>query len=206
MREKIESVFCTKVYYFYGSRESGPLAGECKAGLLHVFTFNNVIEIIDAKNQSMKKGENGNVVVTNLHNCIMPFIRYEIGDIGILGPKKCRCGNPLPTLEKVVGRTAEQFVKEDGSIIDASTFFAHLIGVWLNKGLIKKFPVVQEDYKKIRILVVPGGNLDEIEQKNIENEIEVVMGKDCNIIWDFVDDIPKTKSGKYLYAKSLVTR
>jgi acyl-coenzyme A synthetase/AMP-(fatty) acid ligase len=32
------------------------------------------------------------------------------------------------------------------------------------------------------------------------------MGQECQIKWDFVDDIPKTVSGKYLYTKSLVWR
>ena len=32
------------------------------------------------------------------------------------------------------------------------------------------------------------------------------MGKNCEIVWDFVDEIPKTKSGKFLYTKTLVSR
>jgi len=32
------------------------------------------------------------------------------------------------------------------------------------------------------------------------------MGDDCTIEWDFVDDIKKTTSGKYLYTISRLTK
>lgn len=203
MREKIESVFGTKLYDFYGSRETASLAGECRCGLMHIFEFNNYIEILDENNQLAKDGQEGRIIVTNLHNYAMPFIRYEIGDMAVLGPHKCKCGNILPTLERIYGRIEEQFIRKDGGIV-IGYYFVHLMGVVLNKGFIKKFQVIQEDYDKIRILVIPNKTLPDVEKKDIEDKIKVQMGQDCKIIWDFVDDIPKTRSGKYLYTISLL--
>jgi phenylacetate-CoA ligase len=204
MREKIETVFGTKLHDFYGSREVSNLAGECKEGLMHVFMFWNYVEILN-NNQPVKEGEEGKVIVTNLHNYSMPFIRYEIGDMAVLGPEKCECGNILPSLKKITGRITDHFVKEDGTIIPAE-FFIHLIGVVCNRGFVKKFQVIQEDYKRIKLLVILEGNIGESEKEDIEDKIKLVMGKDCKIIWDFVEEIPSTKSGKYLYTKSLVWR
>jgi len=203
MRQKIETVFGTKLYNFYGSREVASIAGECKYGLMHIFLFNNYVEILDNRNRPVKSGIEGRVIVTNLHNYSMPFIRYEIGDMAILGPARCKCGSLLPTLKNVTGRITDHFLKEDGTVIPAE-FFISFFGVFWNKGLINKFQVIQEDYKKIRILVVPAGNIDRSEKKFIEDKIKIVMGEDCDIVWDFVDNIPKTKSGKYIYTKSLV--
>jgi len=203
MREKIETVFGTKLYDFYGSRETASLAGECKRGLMHIFAVNNHIEVIDTHDQPVSEGEKGRIIVTNLHNYSMPFIRYEIGDMAALGPNKCKCGNILPTLKRIDGRIEEQFVRKDGNIV-IGYFFVHLMGVVLNKGFIKKFQVIQEDHDKIRILIVPEVTLPSSERKDIEAKIKLQMGQDCKIIWDFVDDIPKTKSGKYLYTKSLI--
>jgi len=205
MRAMIEGVFGTKIYNFYGSRETASLAGECKYGLIHMFMFNNYMEILDKNNEPVKEGQEGRVIITNLHNYSMPFIRYEIGDMAILGSKNCKCGSPLPTLKRVTGRITDCFVKEDGTIIPAE-FFISFIGVFWNKGLIKKFQVIQEDYKQIRILVVLAGDINKPEKKFIEDKIKIAMGKDCEIIWDFVNDIPKTKSGKYIYTKSLVLK
>jgi phenylacetate-CoA ligase len=205
MREKIEATIGTKVYDFYGSRETASIAGECKNGLIHNFSFNNYIEIVDRDNNPVDEGQTGRVIVTNLHNYSMPLIRYEIGDMAILGPKKCNCGNFLPCLTKIYGRIDEQFIREDGNIV-IGYFFIHLLGVLLNKGLIKKFQLIQEDYNKIRILAVVDKGLPEPEMNEIEHKIKFQMGENCKIIWEFVDTIPTSKSGKYLYTKSLIKK
>jgi phenylacetate-CoA ligase len=202
MREKIESVFGTKLYDYYGSREVNGMAGECKYGLMHVFMFMNYLEILGSNNQPVGEGEEGKIVVTNLHNYSMPLIRYEIGDMAVLGPEKCKCGNVLPTLKKVTGRITDHFVKEDGTIIHGE-YFTHLFYL---KDWVKTFQVIQEDYQKVRILVVAKGKVIESEKKDIEDKMKLVMGQDCHILWDFINEIPKTPQGKYLYTKSLVWR
>jgi len=202
MREKIESVFGTKLYDFYGSREAASIAAECKNGLMHVFMFNNYVEILDGLNQPVQEGKEGRVIVTNLHNYSMPFIRYEIGDVAVVGPEQCECGNPLPTLKKVTGRITDHFVKEDGTIIHGE-FFTHLFYL---KDWVRAFQVIQEDFKRIKILVVLKENINEQEKEDIEDKIKLVMGQDCKVIWEFVEEIPTTPQGKYLYTKSLVRR
>jgi len=205
MRGQIERVFGRKVYNFYGSREVGNLAGECKDGLMHSFAFWNYQELLDEHNRPVKQGKEGKVVVTNLFNYSMPLIRYEIGDMAVLGPKRCLCGNILPTFEKVTGRITDHFILKNGATVPAE-FFIHLLGVVCNAGEIKQFQVIQEDYDRIRILVVMGAGLTEEYRKGVESKIKVAVGSDCEITWDFVDSIPKTPTGKYLYTRSLVRR
>lgn len=205
MRTTIEAVFGTKLYDFYGSRETASIAGECKDSLIHIFSFNNYIEIVDRNNNSVIEGQEGRIIVTALHNYSMPFIRYEIGDMAVLGPEKCTCGNFLPCITKISGRLEEQFIKKDGSIV-IGYFFVHLLGVYLNKGFIKKFQVIQEDFDRIRIITVLDKGLPESEKSEIEQKIRVEMGSNCKIIWDFVDTIQNTQSGKYLYTQSFVKR
>jgi len=203
MKTNIETVFGTRVYDFYGSRETASIAGECKDNLIHIFSFNNYLEILDRNNNPVKEGQEGRIIVTNLHNYSMPFIRYEIGDAAILGPKKCNCESFLPSLEKISGRLEENFIKKDGSIV-IGYFFVHLIGVLLNKGFIKKFKVIQEDYDKIKIYAVLDRGLLRTDRNEIEEKIRLQMGSDCSILWEFVEDIPNAQSGKFLYTKSLV--
>jgi phenylacetate-CoA ligase len=203
MRETIQSSFGTKVYNFYGSREVSNLAGECKEGLMHPFMFWNYQEVLDNHDQPVKEGEEGRVIVTNLFNYSMPIIRYEIGDMAILGPGKCNCGLTLPTFREVTGRITDHFILNNGTTVPAE-YFIHLLGVVCNKGEIEKFQVIQEDYDTIRILAVPKDEVSDHYRSNIDAKIRLVMGQGCKIKWDFVDDIPKTPSGKYLYTKSLV--
>lgn len=202
MRQKIEAVFGTKLYDFYGSREAATIAGECKYGLRHIFMFNNYVEILDNYNQPVEEGGEGKVIITNLHNYSMPLIRYEIGDMAILGPKECSCGNLLPTLKKITGRITDHFIKEDGTIISG----AALTLTFNLKDWVKAFQIIQEDYKRVTILIVPQGDVDNDEKHEIEDKIKFLLGQDCQVVWEFIDEIPKTQSGKYLYIKSLIQR
>jgi len=200
MRERIENVFGTKIFDFYGSREVNGIAGECKAGLLHVFMFNNYVEVLNKHNRSVREGEMGKIIVTTLHNYSMPLIRFEIGDTAILGPKRCKCGNPLPTLKDVTGRITDHFIRDDKTIIHGE-YFTHLFYL---KDWVKAFRIIQEDYKRIRVLVTLQDDIDSKERREIESKIKLVMGKDCNVIWEFIEEIPPTQSGKHIYTKSLI--
>ena len=104
--------------------------------------------------------------------------------------KECSCGNFLPCLKKISGRLEEQFIKKDGSIV-IGYFFVHLIGVLHNKGFIKKFQVIQEDYDQIKIRAILNKELPESEKNEIEQKIRVKWEQDCKIIWDFVDEYTK---------------
>lgn len=200
MRQKIESVFGAKVYDFYGSREIGPIAGECKEGQMHIFGFNNQLEILDRTDSLVNEGH-GRVILTNLHNYSMPLIRYEIGDTAIIKTERCKCGNPLPTLRKVTGRTLNHFIREDGTIIYGGIFTL----LFNLKDWVKAYQIIQEDFKRIRILTTTD-KINESEKMEIENQIRLLMGHDCRIIWEIVDVIPETRNGKHLYVKSLISK
>jgi len=202
MRADIEACFGTKVYNFYGSREVSNLAGECTKGLMHTFDFWNYLEVLDDNNQPVKEGEEGKVVVTNLVNYAMPLIRYEIGDLALRGPAQCTCGNNLSTLKMVTGRTSDPFIKKDGTILHTG-YFTQL---FYFREWVHSFQVIQEDYLKIRLRFIPKGVVNEQEKASIEEKIRFVMGNNCEIIWEMVEEIPKTSSGKYLYRISYVWR
>lgn len=205
MREVITKAFMCPVRNFYGSREVSAIAGEGEDNLMHVFSFWNHIEILDENNRPAREGEEGNVVVTNLYNYAMPIIRYAIGDYAITGPMSDRYGYHHPTLLKIQGRSTEKFVKRDGTIVPPE-FFIHFIGVVFNAGNIKKYQVVQEDFERIRIRLVVDGKLPASLTQKIEESICRVMGTNCTVIWEEVNDIPKTPEGKFLYTYSLVKR
>jgi len=95
---------------------------------------------------------------------------------------------------------ADHVIREDKTIIHGE-YFTHLFYL---KDWIKSFQVIQEDYKKIRIFAILQGDINNTEKRDIENKIKLVMEDDCDIIWEFVDEIPVTSTGKHLYTKSLL--
>jgi phenylacetate-CoA ligase len=94
------------VFDVYGCREVMMIAGECEVhNGLHVSMENLVVEIIVTENgreRPAREGETGEVVLTDLHNFAMPFIRYANGDIATAGPTtRCPCGRALPRIRSV---------------------------------------------------------------------------------------------------------
>jgi phenylacetate-CoA ligase len=193
-REKIEQVFGTRIYDFYGARECPSIAGECSHGLMHLFTHSNRVEVLGCKSD----GDEGEVAITTLHNFSMPLIRYRIGDEAVLGPSKCGCGSPLPTLRSVIGRTNDHFLTKDGRLIHGlyfTRFLRRIVSV-------EEFKIIQEDYDRIRIVLV-AKKLDRKWTDQADARIREVMGVDCKVMWELVDEIPQS-IGKHSYTSSML--
>jgi phenylacetate-CoA ligase len=88
--------------------------------------------------------------------------------------------------------------------VSASFFGALLETVCYEGAGFEKFQVIQEDYDKIRIKIVTHKEISDQYKNDVDKKIRGVMGSECKIKWDIVDDIPKTTSGKYQYTKSLM--
>ena len=200
MREEIEEQFGAKVYDFYGSREVGAMAGECRAGNMHVFVMNNLMEVLDGDGRPVAGGSEGNLVVTCLHNYSLPMIRYAIGDTGALSSESCPCGSALPVLKKLTGRITDHFILKDGTLVHGE-FVTHLFYL---REWVEQFQVDQVEYDRVRIRVVRNGESDENDVREIEHAIQFVMGSDCKLEWEYVDSIEKSPQGKHLFTRCLV--
>src|SRR5439155_21307811 len=76
----------------------------------HVNADLAVLEVVDDDGRPVPPGTPGaKVYVTNLYNRVQPVIRYEVGDVVTMSPDPCPCGNPLPLVQSVGGRTKERF-------------------------------------------------------------------------------------------------
>jgi phenylacetate-CoA ligase len=196
MRELIEEVFNTQVYNRYGSREVGSISCE-KPNVDGLVISNDVyIEIVDNNGGKCKDGVEGDVLVTSLTNYSMPFIRYKIGDRGVLDSTKYN----FPVLKKVSGRGMEMFRTFNGGIVPAE-YFIHIIGVVINKknSWIKKFQVIQKNFNLIEVRIVRDSLELKEDLRDIEIGIQRVMGSDCRVLFNFPEDINSLKSGKFLY-------
>lgn len=195
-------VFKCPILNRYGSREMGDMACSCKADEgLHINMFSSFVEILDDNYNRCPDGEMGNIIVTSLTEYAMPLIRYNIGDVGVLSDKQCSCGRGLLMLKRVNGRNVDIFKTRDGNKVDGE-YFTHL---FYNERRIKQFQVIQDNYEDITIKIVLAEGETQASVKdfceNIKQDIYKVMGL-VKIIFDFVNDIPVTKSGKRAYTIS----
>lgn len=85
-RAYIERILETKVIERFGMEEFyWTLAAEEEPGEgLVGYAESYLFEIVDEEGHACREGETGRLLVTDLMNMVMPFIRYETGDLAVL--------------------------------------------------------------------------------------------------------------------------
>jgi phenylacetate-CoA ligase len=201
MREEIESVFPAKVFDRYGSREVSAIAAECDHHQgLHIHSPSYIVETIDPATGETVRDRAGEIVITVLNNYAMPFIRYRIGDLGILDEAPCACGRTSPRLREVIGRTSDNFVLAGGKIVHGE-YFTHL---FYGRAGVEQFQFEQEAQEAFRLRVVPARDWSEPVARSIEHDIRQTIGPKPAFTIELCDEIPKTASGKFRFTKSMV--
>lgn len=200
-RTIIEDCFNAEVFNRYGSREFSTLAHECEEhSELHMNAENLFIEVV-RNGEHAASGERGEILVTDLHNFCMPFIRYRIEDLAIPSDEeKCGCGRGLPLISTVKGRVHSLLVTTEGRYIPGE-FFPHLFKDV--KG-VKQFQVIQEVKDKLLIRIVKGEDYVENETEKALAVTKDYFGENMEILVEHVEEIPPSPSGKRHYTVSQV--
>ncbi len=202
-RQFIEETFHCRMFNRYGTRDLGGVACECDAHTgLHASIENNYIEIVRdlESGEPAPPGETGHIVVTNLNNHGMPFIRYSIEDMGAWSTRdRCPCGRELPLMAVVEGRRVDMFRTPDGRTVWGG-FASPLFGM---PG-VRRFQVVQKSLDLVVVRIVRDGELDAERLATIERTIHTALGEQVTVRFEYPDEIPVLDSGKYRYALSEV--
>lgn len=105
-----------EIFDAYTATDVGAMAAQCSHGNLHVNAESVWLETVRADDTPCADGEEGRILVTTMANGAMPLLRYDIGDIGVLGGA-CGCGLSLPKLTLTVGRERQLFRFSDGAAV-----------------------------------------------------------------------------------------
>ena len=198
-RKAIETQFNCKVFDGYGG-ESTPIAFECEEHQGYHLCDENVIVEFLRKDEYVSPGKLGEIVFTSLDNYAMPFIRYEINDIGVPSDEFCSCGRGLSVMKSIEGRDTDIVVTPDGRFLVVHFFtilFEYIEGV-------DQFQVIQDTVNKLKIKIVRNNKFRDNDLAYIKNEIKKHTGDGMSIKIEFVDSIPLTRSGKRRFVISKV--
>ena len=198
-RQLIEEAFDSPVFNFYGSREVNNLAAECpEEHRLHLISAWRYVEIVDEDGQPVPDGTPGYVVVTDLTNQGMPFIRYRNEDVAALAEEPCPCGRPMPVLEKLLGRSTDLIRTPSGEIIHGE-FFTHL---FYGCDSISQFQVHQTSLDRLVVRFKPVGSAAEQAISKIVEKIHERLGDAVTITQEACSEIPLPPSGKHRFTIS----
>lgn len=203
IKQEIEEVFQAPVFNRYGSRELGDIACSRSdtAGLL-VHPATHYVEVVRDDDSLCEVGEPGRIIVTCFTNRVMPLLRYEVGDIGVMGEVPQVDRPQFQVLRQVKGRVSDTFIAPDGSKVHGE-FFTHLL---YHKPWVKQFQFHQKSDGSIEIMVVLNAEVEDARLRahcaEVDGKIYVLMGKSCLINWKLVDEIPPHRNGKFRYVIS----
>jgi phenylacetate-coenzyme A ligase PaaK-like adenylate-forming protein len=186
-RATIEAATHAPVFNTYGSREFMSVAGECEHHVgLHVNSENLFVET------EQPGAESSEILVTDLHNHGMPFVRYRTGDAGRLLDAHCPCGRGLPMLGVIEGRVLDVLRTADGRTVPGE-FFPHLLK---DVPEIVRFQVEQKTPAHIVISAVLSARLSDKSALLLHGEVAKVFGTATRCELRQVDEIRALPSGK----------
>ena len=199
-REVIERAFGCRVYDKYGSREFSGIAYECDAHEgHHVVSEGYIVEIL-VDGRPAEPGETGEVVITDLNNYAMPFLRYRIGDLAVaMADEPCSCGRGGVRMGEIHGRVQSIIQGTDGRYVPG-TFFAHLLKDF--EYAIERFQIVQDEPGAIRFRVVKGGRFSDDVLEEVLATIREHLGDDLPIDVQFVEKVEMVRTGKRMTSVS----
>jgi phenylacetate-CoA ligase len=190
-RAILQQAFGAPVFNTYGGREFMLLAAECERHRLHVTADHLILETVDAQDRPVV-GEPGRVLVTDLHNFGMPFIRYENGDVAVVDPEPCGCGRGLPLLKYIEGRVADVVHLPDGRRL-TGLYFVHILKDF---ELIRYYKISQNRRDVLRIQIVPR----RMDAPGLIEAVKATLGAQLGPLVELqvelVEDIPLTAAGK----------
>ncbi len=207
-RSFLERTFGCAVVDFYNCEEVGNIAWQCSVNphVLHVNTDGCVVEIVDGAGVPQQVGSEGRILVTNLYNCTMPFIRYDLQDRGALlstSGNRCACGSRHPTMDVVQGREDDCILRTDGHRLSP-----RLVATVLERSVdglrtddkrdtfYRRYQVVQDAPDHVTVRVVPIPNVDLPFEECVSAALRRLdPGMHCQV--ELVDALPAAPSGKF---------
>ncbi len=198
-RSLIESTFNCEVFNRYGTREFGDIAMEstCHHGL-HIYDESFIVEVVDQDGKPCREGSLGEIVVTDLDNYAMPFIRYKTGDLAAFPkqlPQKCNLSHSV--MSGPVGRMVD-YIQVGNKIIS----FGFLVLTFEDYPQIRQFQLEQVSDTKAVLRIVKGKGYSQEIMSPLFKSVRVYCHP-LEVELELVNQIIPEKSGKIRIVKSL---
>ncbi|WP_439504231.1 hypothetical protein [Sediminibacterium sp.] len=192
----ISKAFGCKVVSRYGTEELGILGylEDREKGFI-LNTCNYIFEILKLNEDiSVLPGETGRVVVTDLHSDALPLIRYETGDLAVLGDVFLENKSWAKSLKSLSGRVIQIINATNGDQL-FSSYFEFIIEKY---EVVTQYQLVQETAKNfiLRIVLKLNFNSEDFSESDLVLDMKKWLGEDAQISIEIVDDIEMLPSGK----------
>jgi phenylacetate-CoA ligase len=188
MRSRLTQAFGVEPVQTYASHEFPLMGWECGvSGELHTCDDGVIVEVM-RDGRPAAAGEEGEVVVTNLHAYAMPFIRYRLADVVTRGSDQCACGQPFSTIRAIQGRMNDYFSLPDGRRMHPYRILERLLpedDIW-----IRQYQLLQDRPDRIVMQVVPSRPPTAELQARVARAVSPLLGPGIEFQVRIVEAIP----------------
>lgn len=200
-KKLLEKQFGIPIISEYGASELDLIAFENPQGEWQVNAETLFVEILDENNHPVPNGTEGKIVITSLFNKANPFIRYEIGDIGILDEKSTP---QKPILKKLIGRTNDIAILPSGKKSPGLTFYYVTKSIIEDDGNVKEFIIKQTKLDSFEIEYVSEKELVSEQIQKITEAIDLYLEPNLNFSFTRKTVLERTNRGKLKQFKSFL--
>ncbi len=197
----MEKQFGIPVVNEYGASELDLIAFENPDGDWQVNAETLFVEILDEQNIPVENGVEGKIVITSLYNKAHPFIRYEIGDRGILDKKSTP---KKPILKKLLGRTNDFALLPSGKKSPGLTFYYITKSIIEDDGNVKEFIIKQTAIDRFLVEYVSEISLTQNQEMQIIKAVDTYLEPDLKFHFVRKDVLSRTNRGKLKQFESLL--
>lgn len=197
----MEKQFGVPVVNEYGASELDLIAFQNKDDEWQVNSETLFVEILDDEGTVLPNGREGRIVITSLYNKAHPFIRYDIGDIGILDE---RSTHKKPLLKKLIGRTNDIAVLPSGKKSPGLTFYYVTKSIIEDDGNVKEFVIKQIKTDTFEVEYVSEKILTTSQIANIEKAITTYLENGLTFTFSRKEKLERSKSGKLKQFVSMI--
>ncbi|RZL37369.1 MAG: phenylacetate--CoA ligase family protein, partial [Pedobacter sp.] len=197
----LETQFSIPIINEYGASELDLIAFENPQGEWQVNAETLFVEILDDNNLPVPNGQEGRIVITSLYNKAHPFIRYEIGDIGVLDESSTF---KKPILKQLVGRTNDVAVLPSGKKSPGLTFYYVTKSIIEDDGNVKEFIIKQTKIDSFEIDYVSENELSSEQITKIEEAIALYLEPNLHFTFNRKETLERSNRGKLKQFKSLL--
>ncbi len=195
-RDKIERAFGKKLYNWYGMTEPAVIITECgQHEGMHInweYGYPELLPSDDLEENEFR------LVTSSFHNPVMPFIRYETGDIVRLydTPRTCPCGRNMPLVHSIVGRKDECIIMDDGRRLPSINFYS----LFREYPEILKFQIIQYGRTELlcKIAMRPEAQHSPFLTLKLEEGMRQRVGTKVKLDIEYTDKFVTNSDGKTL--------
>ena len=172
----IEKTLQCELYNKYGLEELGAVGVECKYHKdFHLNSESFILETVDENGRQVPPEKGGRIILTDLNNYNMPFIRYDTGDYGRILENNCPCG--LETERFTIDGRLGLFLNIGPRKIHHFEI-AEIFNKFCNKILQYQIVKLSTDFLEIRI--IPQPSFDNSAQQQLSNVFRSIIGSEIS--------------------------